>query len=258
MKIHFLGTCSGTEPMPDMHHVSLVIEVDGGLYWFDAGENCSHSAYLSGLDYSKVRSLFISHPHIDHVGGMANILFVFSKLRWREKLQIGENNTLNVYLPQREFFEAVKVVALSGNANGKFGYEINENLISDGVIFDDGKVKVSAIHNAHLGEDGSNGWHSYSFLIEAEGKRVVYSGDVKSITELDCFVGGGCDVLMMETGHHKVTDVCDYALEKKVKRLLFTHHGREILENRAGANEIIQQKGVNATICYDGMIEIVK
>ena len=72
-----------------------------------------------------------------------------------------------------------------------------------------------------FGEDGTNGWHSYSFLIEAEGKRVIYSGDVKSPHDYDCFTENGCDVLIMETGHHKVTDVCDYALENKVKRLLF-------------------------------------
>ena len=70
MKIHFLGTCSGTEPMPDMHHCSLAFDINGVYYWFDAGEGCSHTAMTKmGIDLSRIRSIFISHPHIDHVGG---------------------------------------------------------------------------------------------------------------------------------------------------------------------------------------------
>ena len=59
-KIHFLGTCSGTEPMPDMHHCSIVMEIGAAIYWFDAGENCSHRAYTTGIDIMKTRALFIS------------------------------------------------------------------------------------------------------------------------------------------------------------------------------------------------------
>lgn len=36
--IIFLGTCSGTEPMPGRHHSSVVFEINGTYYWFDAAE----------------------------------------------------------------------------------------------------------------------------------------------------------------------------------------------------------------------------
>ena len=258
MKIHFLGTCSGTEPMPNRHHTAIIIEVGDGLYWFDAGENCSYRAFLSGFDYSKIRALFISHPHIDHIGGLPLLLFNLAKLNWRKKLRVGDDNILKMYLPDFEFLEGLKKMVNFERMKKGTDFDAKELLIHDGVIFEDAVIKVSAIHNGHLGEDGTNGWHSYSFLIEAEGKKVVYSGDVKSPHDYDCFTDKGCDVLIMETGHHKVTDVCDYALEKKVKRLLFTHHGREILENQQAAQQIIDEKNVNATICYDGMTEIVE
>ena len=60
MKIHYLGTCSGTEPMPGMHHVSLMIDVNGSLYWFDAGECCAYTAYTSGIEVMTVRAIFLS------------------------------------------------------------------------------------------------------------------------------------------------------------------------------------------------------
>ena len=41
VKIHFPGTCSGTEPMPGMPHCCVVLESGEQYYWFDIGENCS-------------------------------------------------------------------------------------------------------------------------------------------------------------------------------------------------------------------------
>lgn len=69
MKLHFLGTCSGTEPMPDRKHTSFAIETGDRLYWFDAGEGCSYTAHLMGLDLLSLCKVVISHPHMDHVGG---------------------------------------------------------------------------------------------------------------------------------------------------------------------------------------------
>ena len=53
MKIYFLGTCSGTEPIAGMHHCSLVFEINGAYYWFDAGESCAYTAHTSGMDIMK-------------------------------------------------------------------------------------------------------------------------------------------------------------------------------------------------------------
>ena len=39
MKLHILGSCSGTEPMPGRHQTSLALETGGSLYFLDAGEN---------------------------------------------------------------------------------------------------------------------------------------------------------------------------------------------------------------------------
>ena len=60
--------------MHGRNHVSWALDVNGRLYWFDAGESCSHTAYLLGLDLMAIRSIFISHPHIDHVGGALRIV----------------------------------------------------------------------------------------------------------------------------------------------------------------------------------------
>ena len=258
-KINFIGTCSGTEPMPDTHHCSIAMEIGEAIYWFDAGENCSHRAYTTGIDIMKTRALFISHPHFDHTGGLANIFACFNKLIDRYKSSLKFDNSLKMFCNSPHIVEAATTICNSGRGFGALLFNLSLNEISDGVIYEDETVKISAIHNGHLREDGQNGWHSHSFLIEAEGVRVIFSGDVKTPADLDPLIEGGCDLLIMETGHHKVADVCEYAISRGVPALCFNHHGREILENREGMKKLVadyaERAGMSIKICYDGMIE---
>lgn len=243
IKIHYLGTCSGTEPMKDMHHTSTVLEVDGALYWFDAGEGCAHTAYTMGLDVMNAEAIFISHPHIDHIGGMANLLFLFDKLIIRNGLSLAKNNTLLAFLPNFEIFEAIKLVALSGRIKrDDFKFNLCEKKISEGVIFEDERIRVIAKGNEHIPRpDKDSPYSSFSFLVEVGGKKIIFSGDLKSQAELDVLTDGGADVLIMETGHHKVSDVCDYAASHNIKNLRFIHHGREILGDRVGAETFVSE-----------------
>lgn len=259
MKIYYLGTCSGTEPMAGMHHCSLIFEINGTNYWFDAGEGCAHTAYTMGIDVMNTKCLFVSHPHVDHVGGLPALLACFCKLAGRYKRTFKHDNTLHTYIPSAEVLPAARVLC---GERATHRLAIEEHGIEDGVIFADERVKVTAIHNNHLNEaPAEGGWHSFSFLVEADGKRVVFSGDVASPCELDSFVDGGCDLLIMETGHHAVSDVCEYARAHGVKRLRFNHHGREILEDRERAEKYAldfgQANGMDVKLCYDTMTETV-
>lgn len=239
LKLHFLGTLSGTEPFENMHHCSWVLETQGGNYWFDAGENCSHSAHTMGVDIMRTVALFVSHPHIDHTGGLANILFCIQKFIKRNKTELLRNNTLEAFMPSRNPLYAAKLLAF-GKTEPPFDFVINEHPVKDGELFNDPNVRVCACHNTHLKEDGTNGWHSYSYAIEADGKKIVFSGDVGAPAELDPIIDG-CDILIMETGHHSVESVCEYALVRKIKQLRFIHHGRQIIENRQDCERIVAQ-----------------
>ena len=253
MKIHFLGTCSGTEPMPGMQHCSLIFEVNGIYYWFDAGENCSHTAMTKmSIDLSRVRAVFISHPHIDHIGGLANLVYTLNKLIWRGNPHI-DDNTIDFYLPSSDIFSHVLAIAFTDRIIPPL--TMREHDVADGVIYEDENIKVTARHTTHLKEDGSNGWHAYSYLIEADGKKVLFSGDVGAPEELDRQIGDGIDLLIMETGHHKVSVVLDYMESRNIKKLIFNHHGREILGNRAAADDLIRSRGINAEIAHDCQTE---
>lgn len=232
MKIHFFGTCAGTEPMPGRKHVSFAVENDGQLYWFDAGEGCSYTAHLMGLDLMSVRSIFISHSHMDHVGGLGNLLWNIRKLDTLTGKMAGKN--IDVFLANEKTWNGIMQLLSQTEGGFKTTFSINRKGISDGIIYNENGLCVKALHNTHLGVPDDGQWMSFSFRIEAEGRSIVFSGDLGAIDDIDPLIDD-CDLLLMETGHFKPEDVCNYIKNnnKNVKTLGFIHNGRHILKDAA-------------------------
>lgn len=230
MKIHFFGTCAGTEPMAGRKHVSFAIEKDEHIYWFDAGEGCSYTAHLMGVDLLSIRSIFISHPHMDHVGGLGNLLWNIRKLDGLSGDRL-EGEEIEVYMPNMDTWDGLMQLLRNTEGNFKCSFDIKASRITDGVIYKKDGFKVTALHNLHMSKTENGQWQSFSFLIEAEGKRIVYSGDIKSMKDIASLIDS-CDLLLIETGHHKVEDICYYIKhnKKNVRNLGFIHHGRAILQ----------------------------
>ena len=231
MDIYILGSCSGTEPQIARHHTSWALKINDRLYWFDAGENCSYTAHTNGLDIVKSAAVFLSHPHLDHVGGLPNLFWSIGKVRscrgepWQFELpvytaSVEQVQSVFALLSETEFPCTSPVIRLQ-----------------EGAVFT-GDITVEARGNNHLPYSKENLPRSFSFRITAEGKSIVYSGDATSIKELEDWIMD-CDLLLMENGHHKPVEVCKYiaGINANIRHLLFVHHGRTMLADPAGVVE---------------------
>jgi len=251
IKLHIFGSCSGTEPYPDRHHASFAIELNNGIYWLDAGENCSYTAYLMGVDLLKVRNIFISHCHMDHVGGLGNLLWNIrkvSKVQGRPPVQ----DPIEVYIPYPEVYQAVMQVLAYTEENFRCSYDHRVYPVSDGILYRGqyDPITVEALHNHHLHHEEGTPWRSFAYRFFVEDKSIIYSGDTQ-LEDIDYVVPEECDVLLMETGHHKAENVCKYLIghHKKVKQLIFIHHGVEILNSP-------EEEEKKARKCWDGKLLI--
>ena len=256
IKLHILGSCSGTEPFPGRHHTSVALELSNGLYFFDAGECSSYTAHLIGLDLLKTRGIFISHCHMDHVGGLGNLLWTIRKLSVIER-RVPLADTIHTFIPYLESYEGILQSLQYTEDDFRCDYSHEGHKIQDGLLYSSScnDLSVEAIHNHHLGHKEGQPYRSFSFQIRTQGRTIFYSGDT-ALRDLAYTVPESCDLLMMETGHHQVPEVCRYlrTLNQKIDRLVFLHHGVKVLADPAGAAfEAEQLWGKNSVIAEDGM-----
>ena len=237
MLLHILGSCSGTEPMPGRNYTSWILEEnDGGLLWFDAGGGCASHAYAKGLSPLKVKALFLSHPHLDHTAGLPGIFQAIRKEKWlrddREFRELPCHTSAPEVIAAADAF--LKVDAAAGD-EWDFTPVVRE--LHPGELHRDGETAVEALPNRHMPPDPRSGKpRSYSFRLRFGPKHIVYTGDVGSLDELAAWLEQPTELLMAETGHHRAAELCALirARHWPVKRLLFLHHGLEILRDPDG------------------------
>ncbi|MBQ4315210.1 MAG: ribonuclease Z [Lentisphaeria bacterium] len=248
MKIHFLGTCAGTEPMQGRHHSSFIIETNGAFYQFDAGESCAYTAFSTmGLDLLKTKALFISHPHIDHTGGLPHWIFTMTKLCWVRKLQERSFN-VSVAVPELRLWECASELGTDmrrSNMAEYIVYDVNE--VHDGTVYQDNNIKVEALHNLHMGVPADGIWRSFSYRIFCEGKTIVFSGDIKKLEDIATFLADGCDLFLCETGHNHPASIAEQLKAYPAPGMVgYIHNGRAFLNNyeesKARTQEILGER----------------
>lgn len=254
-KLTILGTCSGTEPIEGRNHTSLALEVGDRVYFFDAGECCARSAHLAGIDLLQTRAIFLSHTHFDHIGGLAGLFWHTRKLTSRRKENVKDCD-IQLYIPQMESWDAAYQLLRYTESGFKCKFTITANLPKFGKFYEDENLTVSGYPSYHL-PDTDGLCRSFSYRVKLPGARIVFSGDIgkQRYDALAETVGEGCDLLLMETGHHNVADVCRFAEEHNVGELVLIHHGRDILNNEPYVQEAIDACKVKTTIAWDGMIK---
>ncbi len=210
MRITFFGSSHGV-PEPGRKCSSVLVTIGEDRYLIDIGCDVVPELINRNIDMKTVKGIFVAHPHGDHANG----IFAFVELaNW-----FASKCNPKILFP----IDGVKEVLEQWTALMSGGHGLRPMAIEKyvaGEIFNDGVLKVTAIPTRHCK-------NSYAFLLEAEGKRVLYTGDLMGITAEDFPmepVNEGLDFLIGESAHFSTMKYVDFLKDKPVKRVAITHH----------------------------------
>jgi ribonuclease Z len=219
MKVTLLGTGTPT-PRLSSFSASTLVEVKGQRLLFDFGRGSTIRLFQKKIPLGSITAHFITHLHSDHVVGLPDMwLSGWIGTPW------GSRKTpMVIYGPKG-------TVAMTENLTKAFSEDIRIRTedehypaagvafaakdIEPGPVYEKDGVKVSAIEVNH----GEKIKPAFGYVIEADGKKVVLSGDTK-YDERVANAAKGADILIHEVA------VIDPALLKSYPnyREIEAHH----------------------------------
>ena len=136
-------------------------------------------------------------------------------------------------------------------------YPITLGPIKEGAVFENDALAVTACSNSHLARAAESprvlSKESYSFSIHIRDRRIVYTGDLGKLQEMDGLVDRA-DLLLTEVAHHTPERLFDYLQGKSVGRVVCLHVG---LACQDKPDELLElgkpYLGDRLAIGYDGM-----
>jgi ribonuclease Z len=141
MEIIFLGSGSAL-PTKDRMLSSIVINREGENILFDCGEGTQFQMVSAGVKPFKIKNIFLSHLHGDHVFGLPGLLSTMNLLKRTEPLNIfGPTGT-------KEFLESALKISMMTKRYEINIHEIN-NDFTGGIIFENEEYYVTALPLEH-------------------------------------------------------------------------------------------------------------
>ena len=255
MKITFLGTSHGITEK-NQFCSSALVSTGGKHYLVDAGAPVLTLLKNHDIPLEDVAGVFITHSHHDHFMGLAVLTQQVNEFGQFSKVSFP------VYVPDEEDYHRMFAFIFGDPTfHGRLDYR-NYGGMTDpfgdrarrqtAVIFDDGNLRVTAIPVDHF-------VNAHAFLLEAEGKRVVFTGDlVEGMPDYPAIISEvEMDVVVTEGAHTKLNQPAVMALLKssRTKTLVITHRYDQVNPDGAVAELAEYTKDRFETVlAYDNMI----
>lgn len=197
-----LGTAGGPVPTPERMEPANLLTAGDQLVLVDTGDGTVGQLAKAGLDLRTVRSVFISHHHMDHTGGLAAVI----GLRWMNTMP----GVLTVYGPPgtAEYVDGV-IKTMQPQSRVGFGLGVATQRPADSVkvvelqsgsVVKLGDLTVTAAGNSHFDAPAAASGPaplSLSYRFQVGGRSITYTGDTgpsDAVTKL----AQGTDMLVSE------------------------------------------------------------
>lgn len=139
MKVHILGCGSATPTLKHMPSCQ-VVEHNTRLYMIDCGEGAQLGMRRAGLKFSRLRCIFISHLHGDHVLGLPGLLSTLALHDF--------NGEVHVYMFQKGI-DVVKMVLEAFSHEPQYTLVFHPIEAEHGVIYEDDALTVETFPMPH-------------------------------------------------------------------------------------------------------------
>lgn len=256
------------------HNPSVALLRGSETHVFDCGEPVAALLYRNGIAVTSVRNVFISHMHLDHAGGLPQLVHAIrllsrkvdlsSALPWAmtvdaawhtEALRFpllpdsGVPDTslpaaVRLHLPEQGVKATQRFLAACGLGPDRLRFDLEWRPIVPGALDAAGGIRVTAVTSTHIA--GA----SFAFVVEAGGRKVIYSGDLGSLDDLIPVIEG-TDLLLLECSHHHPEQIAAFVRRVRPARtaLVHVHPGLEARAEALAAE--LEEHGV--VVAHEGM-----
>ena len=184
-------------PRPDPQHAGPSTAITAGDAWFlvDSGRGVTMRVAATPLKYDKMRAVFITHLHSDHTAGLPD-LFVSSWMFGRKttSLQLyGPAGIKKLAAAMLQFFDYdIHIRRDLVEHLPAAGATIRTHVVREGVVYDDGEVRVTAFDVEHPPVKPA-----YGYRFDSGGSSIVITGDTRPNPNLVRYAKGA-DILVSE------------------------------------------------------------
>jgi len=220
MKITFVGTGACT-PLPGSESACLLVN---GTHLVDTGWCAALKMRSCGCKPEEVKTVFITHWHVDHYLGLPSVLFCLGLRSRRET----EPLSLTIVGPAERGEETVKWAkrALREDLNPELTLNVKTVPLAAGDRFEDDELCVETFplpHTTTLSTPREIASLAYKFTEKSSRQSFVAAWDTSHSPQLAEFARDQ-EALVHDAAHTPPTDAADIARRAAVGRLYLIHY----------------------------------
>lgn len=221
MKITTLGTSHGDSTYCRFNS-STLYEVGDSSYLIDCGAPCDALLCRKGKDNSKLRAIFCTHMHDDHVGGITEMIKILEKYP-----KPGQHT--EIFFPEKGVVEPLTAWLTAMHLRLKPEL-IGFSQTAPGEIYSDENITVEAYPTDHIPSSPIKPiTFSYIITDKTTGKRLLHTGDlwVDFHDYPPILLEEHFDLLVCEATHYSQKTAAPLFAKTKTDRMIFNHIGNE-------------------------------
>ncbi len=213
MRLHFLGAGHGV-PTTDRFCSCAMLTCGGKHYFIDAGAPVADLLIRNDIAFADIRAVFITHRHGDHTAGLPHLLDLCN---WH-----FQETDFDVYVTEQKTVDALGSIVLS-RADTFDTARLRLHTYEAGEIYRDENITVTAIQTDHM----AGQYPSYAFMVEGDGQRLFFTGDLHPGKPADFPVLAkelSSTAVVTEMAHFKWDALLPHIRETKTAQVLVNHY----------------------------------